>query len=128
MAQVITVPELYVKLKERLSLVHNLKKVYVGKMYVENSDNYVEHNLPFSEIPIAYGEPRVIADAKKTLVNLFAEEKSYTVEAHQQKEAVSNMLYVILDIDAKSNYCIDDLDDDILFSEPFSLTNKEEKQ
>lgn len=96
-------------------------------MFVENPDNYVEHNQPFSEIPIAYGEPKVIADAKNALVNLFAKEKSYTVETHQQEEKESNMLYVILDIDTEYKYCIDDLDDSILFSEPFTLTQKEDK-
>ena len=122
MAQVVTVSELFVKLKERLSLVHNLKKVYVGKMFVENPENYVEQNLPFSKIPIAYGEPKVIADAKNTLVNLFAEERSYTVEPYKQEEMESNMLFVILDIDIEKNYySINDLDDSILLSEPFTL-------
>jgi hypothetical protein len=122
MAKEITTASLFIELKKRLVFVQNLKSVYIGKMAIGNFNDFHEDDYQPRRIPIALGEPELVDSCRKTLIELFAKEKlQYSFDTYPVGTAGDNMLFLVLDVDTSNNYSIDDLDDDDLFSEPFTL-------
>ena len=121
MAQEITVSKLTKEISEKLSLVHNLNKVYVGIREETDPDNFIQQERPQKIIPIAYGKPKVIAEAQKSISASLSKQNFYEVKMISDCDENSNMLYIFLDIDTEHNYDINDLDDDDDFTDTYTL-------
>lgn len=121
MAQEITVSKLTKEISEKLSLVHNLNKVYVGIREETDPDNFIQQERPHKIIPIAYGKPKVIAEAQKSISASLSKQNFYEVKMISDCDENSNMLYIFLDIDTEHNYDINDLDDDDDFTDTYTL-------
>ena len=121
MAKEITVTELFPELKEKLNKIHNLISVQIGIMQI-NQDDFLEQERPQMKREIAYGEIVTIADGLESLLELFKKEKNnYAVTIDNESQSTGNLLYVKYGIDTSTNYSADDLFDDELFNEPFTL-------
>ena len=121
MAKEITVTELFPELKEKLNKIYNLISVQIGIMQI-NQDDFLEQERPQMKREIAYGEIVTIADGLESLLELFKKEKNnYAVTIDNESQSTGNLLYVKCGIDTSTNYSADDLFDDELFNEPFTL-------
>ena len=121
MAKEITVTELFPELKEKLNKIYNLISVQIGIMQI-NQDDFLEQERPQMKREIAYGEIVTIADGLGSLLELFKKEKNnYAVTIDNESQSTGNLLYVKCGIDTSTNYSADDLFDDELFNEPFTL-------
>ena len=120
MATEIRTIELANELKARLDKVHNLKKVFIGRSFPQKLKDVNDFVKPDRKQPIAYGNPEIIENGLKGILSSLSGKTNYELQ-RKDEEVNGNALFVVLDIETKQDYSIDDLDDDDLFPEPFTL-------
>jgi hypothetical protein len=116
MVQAIKVHELAELLVKKLESVTHLKSVSVG---IE-SGNLEEWVMP-DKIPIASGQNEIIKKGMSTIISNINNKCGYTVRQDPNCKKEGNILYIRLEIDTNNGYSINNLDDDDLFDEPFTL-------
>ena len=117
MVQAIKAHELAELLVKKLERVTNLKSVSIG---IE-SGNLEEWAMP-DKIPIASGQNEIIIKGMSTIISNIKNNKcGYTVRQDPNCKKEGNILYIRLEIETNNDYSINNLDDDDLFDEPFTL-------
>lgn len=119
----ITYQQLVAEVTPKLSGIHNLKTVFVG-ICQQNPETFIEEEKPCKKIPIAYGEYEAINSGLEAFLASAESNECYTIKKDAYSKTEGNMLYIILDIDTSSNYSIDDLFDDDIVTEPYTLIKK----
>lgn len=117
MEDLISKEELLEKLKEKLSSMRWLTRIYIGKTNdIERRGNEHQHNDNLEHtILLAIGEPKLIGEAEKYLVSYFKNDKRfYNNQNIGGGSPQSDKLYISFACDMTKVKSIDELDADDL--------------